>query len=191
MVTRDVSLIDHPFAPLFLPGEEIIWTAKNTPARPDWRSGLATLAGGIALLALFGPELFSVLKTCFDAGSTFPLQFLGAWGVFGLVAPVLLGIWIVWIAGELFQKCQTFIYGLSQTRAFIAKDNPNKRWISSSVVQVGGTVEMVQDTDRFNLMIPISHTGEDDSSLEFVRISRSEIETALALVNKIVGGSAL
>lgn len=183
-------MIDHPFEALLLPGEKIVWTAQSKPAPRSWLSGWVVLVVGLVLLAFFGPRLFSVLKSCIDAQSIFALQFIGVGGVFGLIAPVLIGIFTIWIAFGLFKQPKTFIYGLSQTRAFLATASPKKRWICASIVQVGGTVEMTEDADLFTLNIPIRHTGEDSASQVFARLSKSNFETALALVNKIIGAPA-
>jgi hypothetical protein len=178
-------MIDNPFAALLLPDKEIVWTAESTPAR-SWLNGLAMFGVGVGLLVLCGPRFWSLVLSCYEVGDLFPLKLMSAGSALRIFVPILLVPFVFWIAIGFLRQGKGFIYGLSERRVFIAAANPAKRWVSASVVQIGGTVEMVEVSEQFNLKVPIQHNGEDTPFVEFGQISKLQFETALALVNKII-----
>ncbi|MES2435585.1 MAG: hypothetical protein V4586_17390 [Pseudomonadota bacterium] len=184
-------MTSHPFDKLLLPGEQVLWAVQASAARRQWFYGLAMLAASAVLLLLTGPRFWALVAACYQVGGLFPLQFEGAGAVFGKMFPILMACIGTWFGVGLLKRPEPLIYGLSKNRTFVSKTNPKKRWTASSVIQVGGTVETIERDALFTLAIPIQHTGEDSGTVEFAGLSKSDFETALALVNKIVGGSAL
>lgn len=189
-VARGADMTSHPFGNLLLPNEDILWATQSSAARRQWFYGLAMLGASAVILLLKGPRFWELVAACYQARSLFPLQFEGFGAVTRKIFPILMACIAIWLGVGFLKRPEPLIYGLSKTRIFVAKTNPKKRWAASSVIQVGGTVETIERDALFTLAIPIKHTGEDSGTVELAGLSKSDFETALALVNKIVGDSA-
>ena len=190
-IAQGAAMTSHPFGNLLLPSEDILWAAQSSAARRQWFYGLAMLAASAVILLLSGPRFWALVAACYQVGNLFPLQFEGAGQFIGKMFPILMACIAGWLGVGFLKRPEPLIYGLSKTRTFVARTSPKKRWTASSVIQVGGTVEAIERDALFTLAIPIQHTGEDSGTVVFAGLLKSDFETALALVNKTVGGSAL
>ena len=178
---------DEIFASILLPGEAILWTAESNASPRSWRSCLALVGAGLALMAVFSPRLFSLIQACVAAKSLFPLQFMGFKGMFAMLFPVLIGVWALLFGIGLLRQRRPLVYGLSRTRVFVAATDPKRRWTTASVMQSSGTVTVAQAGEAFTLSVPIVQSGQFGPDVDLERLSKTQYEAAFAIVNKIVG----
>ena len=102
----------------------------------------------------------------------------------------MLGVPSFLIGSQLLRNISKVRFGLSSKRAFLEIKGWRNNWSEANFVRTDGAIAVHQTGKFFTLVVPIdlrTDESEDEEAISFPRLSNSDLDAGITVLNTIVG----